>query len=324
MGIIKLEEARYPQLDTLERDQTIFIVPVGMLEQHGPHLPVGSDSIQSEARAQVTSEALNARRPNLNVVIFPLIPLGVHPVELLNPSFKHVGSFWIRHTTLRDILVDVGLSIANYNFNFIAIESGHASPMHMMAIDVASKYVSRKRNVKMFHVNPLVGPIDVTEINSMLKEPIDQAELDKAKFDFHAGIWETSRILYLRPELVDEGYVKLKSTLLEKIEDIYRRAKDKDWKGFLGTPKLGRKDFGEASLKIYGERAAEVILKILDGAEIPEVERWFQKISVNDQKVLDELLYELERRLEEDLNLWIEESGILKRYLGDLQNEGSH
>ena len=55
---------------------------------------------------------------------------------------------------------------------------------------------------------------------------------------------------------------------MKKIEDVYQRAKDKDWKDFLGTPQLGRKGFGEVSLKIYGERAAEVILKILDGAEI--------------------------------------------------------
>ena len=50
----------------------------------------------------------------------------------------------------------------------------------------------------------------------------------------------------------------------------------------------------------------------------------FQKISVNDQKILDKSLYEMEGKLEENLNLWIEESGFLKRYLGDLQNEGSH
>ena len=55
--IHKLEELRWPQIDALDRDRTMFILPMGMLEEHGPHLPIGADSfgVGFEADAAVTS-----------------------------------------------------------------------------------------------------------------------------------------------------------------------------------------------------------------------------------------------------------------------------
>ncbi len=43
-GVHKLEELRGPQVDALDRERTLFILPVGMIEVHGPHLPIGNDS----------------------------------------------------------------------------------------------------------------------------------------------------------------------------------------------------------------------------------------------------------------------------------------
>ena len=43
--IFHLEELRWPQIDALDRQQTLFILPVGMIEEHGPHLPVGTDTL---------------------------------------------------------------------------------------------------------------------------------------------------------------------------------------------------------------------------------------------------------------------------------------
>lgn len=42
--VYKLEELRWPQIDSLDRARTLFILPTGMIEEHGPHLPVGSDT----------------------------------------------------------------------------------------------------------------------------------------------------------------------------------------------------------------------------------------------------------------------------------------
>ena len=43
--IHKLEELRYPQVAALDRERTMFVLPIGMLEEHGPHLPIGADTL---------------------------------------------------------------------------------------------------------------------------------------------------------------------------------------------------------------------------------------------------------------------------------------
>lgn len=43
-AVYKLEELTWNQIDALDRSRTLFILPLGMIEQHGPHLPVGSDT----------------------------------------------------------------------------------------------------------------------------------------------------------------------------------------------------------------------------------------------------------------------------------------
>jgi hypothetical protein len=50
------EELTWPQIDALDRERTLFILPMGMIEQHGPHLPVGAHTIGDtyEANAAAT------------------------------------------------------------------------------------------------------------------------------------------------------------------------------------------------------------------------------------------------------------------------------
>jgi len=54
-SIYKLEELTWPQIDALDRQRTLFILPVGMIEQHGPHLPVGADTIGVRYEANAAS-----------------------------------------------------------------------------------------------------------------------------------------------------------------------------------------------------------------------------------------------------------------------------
>src|SRR5687768_16471472 len=57
--IYKLEELNWPQIDALERERTLVLLPVGMLEQHGPHLPVGADTIGVLHEANGVSKRLS-------------------------------------------------------------------------------------------------------------------------------------------------------------------------------------------------------------------------------------------------------------------------
>jgi creatinine amidohydrolase len=61
------------QIKALDREKTVVLLPVGILEKHGPYLPSGSDAYITDRR---TSDLANAivERPGWKVLIFPLIP----------------------------------------------------------------------------------------------------------------------------------------------------------------------------------------------------------------------------------------------------------
>ena len=74
--IYKLEELTWPQIDALSRELTLFILPVGMIEQHGPHLPVGADTLGVTNEANGASRRVSRALPAWNVVMMPAINSG--------------------------------------------------------------------------------------------------------------------------------------------------------------------------------------------------------------------------------------------------------
>ena len=69
--IYKLEELTWPQIDALDRERTLFILPVGMIEEHGPHLPVGADTLGVTYEANGASRRVSRALPDWNVVMMP-------------------------------------------------------------------------------------------------------------------------------------------------------------------------------------------------------------------------------------------------------------
>ena len=103
-----IEELSWPQIDTLDRERTMFILPIGMLEQHGPHLPVGADTLGVVHEAAATAERVSRTLPEWTVVMMPPIHYGESGANEIAGRFVHPGTYAIRHTTLRSLVADVG------------------------------------------------------------------------------------------------------------------------------------------------------------------------------------------------------------------------
>lgn len=74
--VIKLEELSYTDIDQLDRGRTVFVITFGNLEEHGPHLPVGSDYFQANAFRDGVVEHLSKAHPDRIFVLVPVVPLG--------------------------------------------------------------------------------------------------------------------------------------------------------------------------------------------------------------------------------------------------------
>jgi len=122
-------------LQALQPGVTVFLFPIGGLEQHGPHLPLGVKVLQAEVYARTLAEELQKRLPLWNYVLMPVIPLTVDGIT------NH-QVFPVRAHVVRDAVVDQCEHLKRLGFTrFLAVNS-HLSPKQITALEDAARIVS--------------------------------------------------------------------------------------------------------------------------------------------------------------------------------------
>ena len=122
---LMLEQLTYPQIDQLDRDKSIFILTFGNLEEHGPHIPIGSDTYQAVGVRDGLVQRLQESHPDYKVVLVPVFQLGEGGANELAHEFTHIGTYSIRYSTLRDVAIDMGAAIAANGFKHIFLIHSH-------------------------------------------------------------------------------------------------------------------------------------------------------------------------------------------------------
>jgi creatinine amidohydrolase len=263
--IYNIEKLSYQQIDSLDREKTVLIIGISPLEEHGPHLPIGVDAFNAYYFAEHTAKTIIEKRPDYDVLLFPMVPLGTQ-------VYKHIGSFYIKPSTLFDITYQTGRGLAVYGFKNIFVLSAHGTPKQIVAIESACRKVSGRDNVRMICLS---GGLTVkflngemyNEIAGKLKRDYSEEEKKLLKYDYHAGWWETSMMLLLYPGLVDKTYTGLKPYLKDLLKRKIISTED-DWQGYFGAPAEASKEFAQASIEVFNEYIEPLILKSLDGEDI--------------------------------------------------------
>src|ERR1700692_4462404 len=106
---IEFQKISSQNLKTLIRQKTVFFFPVGPLEDHGPHLPMGLDLSEAQELCKLTAERLEREMPGWNAVLMPAAPLGID-------SDTQVFALTVRAHVLRDWLVDACRSLTRAGF----------------------------------------------------------------------------------------------------------------------------------------------------------------------------------------------------------------
>lgn len=266
-NIVELMNLSHPQLNALKRERTIIFIPISPIEEHGPHLPLGVDAFNARFFAGELAERLTEKRPDWTVVLTPLLPLGTN-------VFKYIGSIHIRQRAMRDVVTDFASSLARYGFSYFVIFSFHGGPGHIVALEEASRKVSKRFGVKMISLTGglaykfLSGGF-TPEIEKYLSKPLTQEERELFKKDIHAGWWETAMMMKAKPNLVDECYKELEPVTLD-IRKMRANSAEKAGKGlgYLGAPHKATREFAEASIEALCELGLSLIERLLDGQGI--------------------------------------------------------
>ncbi|MEA4911042.1 MAG: creatininase family protein [Oscillospiraceae bacterium] len=163
--------------DVMKQDPELAIIPVGSLEQHGPHLPIMTDwAIATELGKRVAEK--------LNAFLVPALP-----VSTCREQMGKKGSVWMEPTTFYQMMSDIILSLKTQGFKKVAILQCHGGVFILTPLvrDLNARY-----NPELMVVNvstDVYGPILVKE--GILETP-----------ELHAGEGETSNILCIDPQAV--------------------------------------------------------------------------------------------------------------------------
>jgi creatinine amidohydrolase len=264
MTVHRLEELSSPALDGLDRARTVVVLTVSPLEQHGPHLPLGVDAFTARHLAEAVGERLVAARPGWQVVLAPPLYLGSF-------AFESVGTVSVRQRTVRGVVTDYGESLARAGFRYILVSNGHGGPGHLVALEEAAATVSRRHGVMMASFTGYLAweflrgryrePLEVA-----LGRPLSPEEREAFAEDAHAGWWETSLMLWLRPELVDGRYRDLPPARYPLVARLRPNYPLRDGgQGYVGHPALADPAFAKATLEVLVAEAMRVVDGLLDG-----------------------------------------------------------
>ena len=268
MPIFKLEELNYQELENLNPVKTVFFLVISPLEEHAPHLPLGTDLIIARYFARRCAEELTQNRPEWNVVLIQALPIGAN-------VFKFKGS--VRHSlrTVYEVVMGYGKSIAEWGFQYLVIISSHGGGGHIAVLEEAAAKISKKHKIRaisltgVIALNLLLGKY-TEQIQKNLYRRLDEEDLKNLKYDYHAGWWETSMILLIRPELVKEKYKKLPPVLIETPLQLKADAALKlgNGLGYFGTPSFADVKLAEASSKVLLNEGMKIIYRFLDGDDV--------------------------------------------------------
>jgi creatinine amidohydrolase len=237
------ENLNMPGFEDLKRRTTTVILPVGVLEEHGPHLPLGTDTFH----ALEVARRLAQRRP---VVIAPPLFYG-----LCRSTREHPGTVSLRGETLKALALDLGREFYRQGLRCQLFLSGHAGGTHMAALlDAGETLLAELPQVEVAVVNLL----------DLLREVLAQKPgLVKTKGDGHAGEVETAVMLAAYPPLV-QGSAPAEWPSFPKY--VLVRDKRRYWPGGVwGDPNAASAAQGEEILEAEVHRLEEVILVLEEG-----------------------------------------------------------
>jgi creatinine amidohydrolase/Fe(II)-dependent formamide hydrolase-like protein len=230
------------------------------------------DAFTGRYFAQAIAERIVAERPGWHVVLAPTLHLGSF-------AFEAVGTVTMRQRVVRDLLVDYGDALARAGFRHILISNGHGGPGHLVALEEAAARVSRRRGVTMASLTGylawgLMSGRYLPKFEAALGRPLTDEERLALSEDAHGGWWETSFMLMLRPDLVDESFRALPPRRYPLVARVVPNYPLRDGgPGYVGHPALADPAFAKATMAVLVREAMTIVDGLLDGRLKPSDRR---------------------------------------------------
>jgi creatinine amidohydrolase len=220
-------------LEEIAIQKPTIILPVGSMEQHGPHLPLSTDSIIAEHVAVAVSNKLSS------MILFPTIPIGY--------SLEHIGfpgTISLSAQTFSSMITEIAESVSNSGFRTLAVINGHGGNRGILDTAVTTiKYAHPGLHLYSFTV------LDIA------REKFKEIRKSPSGMIGHADELETSMMLAIRPDLVDMSKAVAQMPVFPtnvslETEDLARvtyawKAREVTKSGIIGSPNFATLETGK-------------------------------------------------------------------------------
>jgi creatinine amidohydrolase len=261
-----MADMTFPEIEKAAKEKAIVIFPIGVIEEHGPALPLATDTYEGYVKAKLLKGELAKR--GIQALIAPPFYWGIN-----SATGSFAGSFTSREETVVNVLWDALASLKRWGFENVFFVNNHGDADHNLAVLTAIRKARLDTGIRAYYVldNGLAKRLGLTG-----KEPhilaYKAAPPAPSKYvEVHAGGGETGVMWYYFPEIVNlEIWKTLKSseTTLDGLM-VWRRgwedARKVTPQGFLGDPTTASPERGAKAYEEFKDLASEAIATLLRG-----------------------------------------------------------
>lgn len=240
----RLAEMTWPDVENaVASGATTVILPLGATEQHGPHLPLGTDTIRAGALADRLAERLPGS------LVAPTLPVGCSDEHSGFP-----GLLGLERETLARVMLDIARRLVGWGIERLVILSAHGG--NGDALDLALNMIRNELPDLEVRTNERLETISRAALEVAHRDGISGSDVG-----LHAGDGETSEMLHLRPNLVNvdrlaPGYTGDMETVVDELREHGLRPVTEN--GVLGDPTRAEADRGDRYLNAFVDELASL------------------------------------------------------------------
>jgi creatinine amidohydrolase len=175
------QEMTTEEFAALDAERVIAVLPIASIEQHGPHLPVCTDACGNQAVIERTLELLP---DDLPVIVLPMMPVGK-----ANEHSAFPGTLSLSSETVQRLWTEIAESVHRVGIRKLVFFNSHGGNGRILP--VVAREIRARLNMLVILAN----------LSSDV--PGDLFPEQERGYGIHGGSTETSRMLYLRPDLVN-------------------------------------------------------------------------------------------------------------------------